>query len=92
MKCNLILYNCNTINEDGEAKAGVDISISEGKIKDIDNSRGKLDEYFNNNEVVDCTNFYITPGFVNLHTHSPMNIFRGIAEDVTIDDWFNKEI
>lgn len=43
-------------------------------------------------EVIDCTNYYITPGLVNLHTHAAMSIFKGIAEDVTIDDWFNKEI
>ncbi len=42
--------------------------------------------------VIDCRGRFISPGLVNLHAHTPMNIFRGIAEDVTADDWFNKEI
>lgn len=29
------------------------------------------------------------PGLVNTHAHVPMVIFRGLAEDVTIERWFN---
>ncbi|MBU1081231.1 MAG: amidohydrolase family protein, partial [Spirochaetes bacterium] len=43
-------------------------------------------------EVVDCSRLVLSPGLVNLHTHSPMNIFKGIAEDATPDRWFNEEI
>ena len=43
-------------------------------------------------EVIECDGKYMAPGFVALHAHSPMNIFKGIAEDVHIDDWFNREI
>ena len=43
-------------------------------------------------EIVSGSDRILTPGFVNLHTHSPMNIFRGIAEDVNEHDWFNREI
>ena len=43
-------------------------------------------------EGVDCSGLIISPGFVNLHTHAAMNIFKGIAEDVSIDAWFNEEI
>ncbi len=42
--------------------------------------------------VIDCRGMFISPGLVNLHTHSPMAVFRGIAEDVTPEDWFNREI
>ena len=30
-------------------------------------------------EIRDCRNCYVSPGLVNLHTHSPMTILRGIA-------------
>lgn len=43
-------------------------------------------------EIIPCAGLFITPGLVNLHTHSPMNIFKGIAEDATPDRWFNEEI
>ncbi len=43
-------------------------------------------------EVVDCSGCVVTPGLVILHTHAPMVLFRGFAEDMSIDDWFNKRI
>lgn len=32
------------------------------------------------------------PGLVNAHTHAPMVLFRGAAEDVSTEDWFNTRI
>ncbi|MHB9145790.1 MAG: amidohydrolase family protein [Symbiobacteriia bacterium] len=43
-------------------------------------------------EVVDCAGCVVTPGLTVLHGHAPMVLFRGLAEDVTIDDWFNRRI
>ncbi len=74
---------------DGEGKLSFDrhVLIQNGRIVDI--TQGALPEAGN---VVDCTGCFITPGLVNLHSHSPMVLFRGIAEDVSIDDWFNTRI
>jgi len=43
-------------------------------------------------KILDCDGCFVSPGLVNLHTHTPMTIFRGIAEDVNIEDWFNVKI
>lgn len=32
------------------------------------------------------------PGLINCHTHAPMTLFRGIAEDQTLNTWLNKTI
>lgn len=32
------------------------------------------------------------PGLINTHTHAPMVMFRGAAEDVPTADWFNKHV
>jgi 5-methylthioadenosine/S-adenosylhomocysteine deaminase len=43
-------------------------------------------------EVVDCTGKVLMPGLVNAHTHTPMTLFRGLAEGVsllTMDGWYN---
>jgi 5-methylthioadenosine/S-adenosylhomocysteine deaminase len=32
------------------------------------------------------------PGLVNAHAHSAMGLFRGVAEDVLIEEWFNRFI
>lgn len=84
---NTILKNGKIIDENGNILENLDVYISNGKIENI---CGNIDT--KGYDVVDCTGCYITPGFVNLHAHSSMNILKGIAEDVTIDDWFNKKI
>lgn len=83
----MILKNANIINEEGIVSSNKNIYIEKGKIL-------KISEDFTPHceEIVDCSRLFVTPGLVNLHTHSPMNIFKGIAEDVHIDDWFNREI
>jgi 5-methylthioadenosine/S-adenosylhomocysteine deaminase len=43
-------------------------------------------------EVIDGAGLLAVPGLVNSHTHSPMVMMRGAAEDVSIDDWFNQRI
>ncbi|MAU13483.1 MAG: S-adenosylhomocysteine deaminase [Anaerolineaceae bacterium] len=34
--------------------------------------------------VIDCTDRLIMPGLVNAHTHTPMTLFRGLAEGVSL--------
>ena len=43
-------------------------------------------------EVIDGHGQVAMPGLINCHTHSPMVMFRGAAEDVSTSDWFNKKI
>ncbi len=86
MKEKIVLKNGNVIDENGIVTEKVNVYISSGKIEKI------INENIEGYEVIDCTDNYITPGFVNLHTHSPMNIMKGIAEDISIDNWFNEKI
>ena len=38
-------------------------------------------------EVVDCEGAAILPGLVNAHTHVPMSLLRGLADDLRLDVW-----
>lgn len=84
----ILLKNANIIDHEGKIHKNLNIYI---KDQLIDKITEEVDEELSN-ETIDCSNYFVTPGLVNLHTHSPMNIFKGIAEDVHIDDWFSKEI
>ncbi|MDO9397809.1 MAG: amidohydrolase family protein, partial [Herbiconiux sp.] len=42
--------------------------------------------------VIDGRGQVAIPGLMNSHTHSPMTMFRGSAEDVPTNEWFNKHI
>lgn len=38
-------------------------------------------------EIVDCKGKVLMPGLVNAHTHVPMTLLRGIADDLRLDVW-----
>lgn len=46
-----------------------------------------LQDRFSTAEVLDCTGCAITPGLVNAHTHVPMTLLRGLADDLRLDVW-----
>ncbi len=43
-------------------------------------------------EIIDASDFFIMPGFVNTHTHLAMVLMRGIADDVPLQKWLNNAI
>ena len=43
-------------------------------------------------ESIDAAGGLIMPGLVNTHTHLPMTLFRGLADDLPLDVWLNKHI
>ena len=43
-------------------------------------------------EIYDGTNKALMPGFVNAHTHSPMALLRGYAENLPLDRWLNEKV
>ena len=38
-------------------------------------------------ETVDCMGRVVMPGLVNAHTHAPMTLLRGLADDLRLDVW-----
>ena len=41
---------------------------------------------------IDAENGLIMPGLVNTHTHVPMTLFRGLADDLPLDTWLHQYI
>jgi len=39
------------------------------------------------NETIDCSGKILMPGLVNAHTHVPMTLLRGLADDLRLDVW-----
>ena len=41
---------------------------------------------------IDARGQIVMPGLVNAHTHAPMVLFRGLADDLALEDWLQKDI
>ena len=68
--------------------AGKDILIQNGLIRRIEPAGAARQwDIAGDIEVMDCSGKVAVPGFVNMHTHSPMSLMRGIGEDMVFQDW-----
>jgi 5-methylthioadenosine/S-adenosylhomocysteine deaminase len=43
-------------------------------------------------ETIDARSEVVMPGLINTHTHAPMVMFRGLADDLALMDWLQKYI
>ncbi len=42
---------------------------------------------YTSDKIIDCSGKVLMPGLVNAHTHVPMNLLRGLADDLRLDVW-----
>ena len=65
------------------------IAISNGKILEI----GKeLEHKYNAKQIIDAIDKILMPGFVNTHSHVAMSYFKGLADDLPLQEWLSKHI
>jgi 5-methylthioadenosine/S-adenosylhomocysteine deaminase len=89
----ILIKNCDALSfTSGKAEVlpKQDILIRDNKIEAVGQT-GSL--VFNPDaEVIDANGLLAVPGFINTHAHTPMVLFRNLAEDVSQKDWFNEYI
>ncbi len=47
---------------------------------------------FRARRTIDARGKMVIPGLINTHTHLPMTLFRGISDDLDLNDWLTKYI
>ncbi|MEP3561556.1 MAG: TRZ/ATZ family hydrolase [Marinobacter sp.] len=50
------------------------------------------DQKFRTRETIDLPNHVVLPGLINLHGHTAMSLFRGMADDLPLMTWLNEHI
>lgn len=50
-------------------------------------AEAELKKEYSANETIDCGGKILMPGLVNAHTHVPMTLVRGLADDLRLDVW-----
>jgi 5-methylthioadenosine/S-adenosylhomocysteine deaminase len=83
--CDLLLTNAHvmTIDEGFTAYEPGWVAISQGRILAV----GDVPPEHAALETIDCGGRVVMPGFVNAHTHAPMTLLRGLADDLRLDVW-----
>ncbi|MBE7535399.1 MAG: amidohydrolase family protein [Anaerolineales bacterium] len=47
----------------------------------------EIEKEYSGKETIDCKGKILMPGLINAHTHAPMTLLRGIADDLRLDVW-----
>ena len=67
------------------------IAVSQGRIVAI-GPRADIESRYTSRQQVIASGKVITPGLINGHTHVPMVLFRGLADDLDLQEWLTKYI
>lgn len=88
----LAIVNCTALVAEGDGirfQPNSTIEITGGAFTRIDASTSTPPHA---HRVIDARGMVAMPGLVNTHTHAAMTLFRGSAEDVEVNSWFNQYI
>ncbi len=67
------------------------VAIRRDKIVAV-GTRAEISRRYRATRTIDATGKAIIPGLINTHTHIPMSLFRGISDDLDLNDWLTKYI
>jgi 5-methylthioadenosine/S-adenosylhomocysteine deaminase len=67
------------------------VAVKAGRIAAI-GPRAELARRFTPRQTLHREQSILAPGLINTHTHAPMSLFRGIADDLSLQDWLEKFI
>jgi 5-methylthioadenosine/S-adenosylhomocysteine deaminase len=92
-QADLIIQNGTIVTMDGTKRVieNGSVAVQKGKIVAV-GSVAEIKAKFVSKQITDATGKMIIPGLINTHTHVPMALFRGIADDLDLNDWLTKYI
>ena len=67
------------------------VAISGTEIVDVDTPEAIALKY-RALDTINARDQIVLPGLINTHTHAPMVMYRGLADDLALMDWLNKYI
>jgi 5-methylthioadenosine/S-adenosylhomocysteine deaminase len=93
MNYDIIIYNGTlvTLNSEFDIIENGIIYIKDQKLKRIEGQAHALDPS-KAEKTIDAKGAIVLPGLVNTHTHLPMSLFRGLADDLPLHEWLENHI
>ena len=89
----LIVRGGTVVTMDGSQRIIEDgaIAVSRGRIVEI-GAQNIISGKYTAREVIEASGKAVIPGLINGHTHVPMTLFRGLADDLDLQEWLTKYI
>ena len=84
----ILIKNALILNPNNFINKPQDILIKNDLISEISDEINAE----NVDKIIDATEKILLPGLVNTHTHLSMTLFRGLADDLSLDEWLNDNI
>jgi 5-methylthioadenosine/S-adenosylhomocysteine deaminase len=92
-RVSLIITNGIVVTED-RARRVIDrgsVAIDGRHIVAVDRAE-TIAAAYTSTDIIDAGGSVVMPGLINTHTHAPMVLFRGLADDLALMDWLQKYI
>jgi len=67
------------------------VVVDNGRIRAI-LPRAEANSSYTAEQQVDCPEHVLLPGLINAHTHAAMTLFRGMADDMRLEEWLEQHI
>lgn len=67
------------------------VAVHKGEIVAV-GTTAEIAQKYSSKQTIDAQNKLVIPGLINTHTHVPMSLFRGIADDLDLNEWLTKFI
>ena len=67
------------------------VAIDGADIAAVDTAAA-IAKQFRGRETIDASGQIVLPGLINTHTHAPMVLYRGLADDLPLMEWLNNYI
>ncbi|HXN18008.1 MAG TPA: amidohydrolase [Candidatus Binatus sp.] len=92
-KVDLLVTNGTVVTMDGQRRViehGA-VAIRGDEIVAL-GPRAEIESKFEAAQAIDAQGALLLPGLVNGHAHAAMSLFRGLADDLSLDEWLQKYI
>ena len=87
-KVDLILTNAIVLTMDKELSVYEPGAVAiKGNLIAAVGTETSINQQFTAGQILDCQGKVLMPGLINAHTHVPMTLLRGLADDLRLDVW-----
>jgi len=80
-----------TVDAAGRVMENGAVAIDGADIAAVDTAAA-IAKQFRGRETIDASGQIVLPGLINTHTHAPMVLYRGLADDLPLMEWLNNYI